>query len=68
MSPSQLDTRNLSIFGNWRYAHIHEGGLRYLAKQKLITGLNIQTNGELGPSDGCALGKHHQSPFPKKAF
>ena len=51
---------------HWRYAHIHEGGLRYLAKYKLVTGLDIQTNGELGLCDGCALGKHHQSPFLKK--
>jgi len=40
-----------------RYAHIHEGGLRYLVKHKLVTGLDIQTNGELRPCDGCALGK-----------
>jgi hypothetical protein len=52
---------------HWQYAHIHKGGLHYLAKHKLVTGLDIQTNGELGPCEGCALGKHHQSPFLKKA-
>jgi GAG-pre-integrase domain len=50
-----------------RLAHIHENGLRYLAKHNLITGLDVQTNGSLGPCDGCAKGKHHQAPFPKDA-
>ena len=47
-----------------RLAHIHEDALRYLAKHDLVTGLDIQTNGSLGPCDGCAKGKHPQAPFP----
>jgi hypothetical protein len=44
--------------------HIHEGGLCYLAKHNLITGLDIKIEDKLGPCDGCAKGKHHQAPFP----
>ena len=47
-----------------RLAHIHEDALRYLVKHDLVTGLDIQTNGSLGPCDGCAKGKHPQAPFP----
>jgi len=58
--------RSLDIWHR-RLAHINENGLRYLAKHDLVTGLDIQTNGSLGPCDGCAKGKHHQAPFPKDA-
>jgi len=49
-----------------RLGHIHEGGLRYLAKHDLVTGLNIKIDDTLGPCDGCAKGKHHQAPFPHR--
>ncbi len=52
---------------HWHFSHINEDGLRYLAKHNLVTGLDIRTNGSLGPCDGCAKGKHHQAPFPQKA-
>ena len=29
-----------------------------------MTSLDLQTNGSLGPCDGCAKGKHPQAPFP----
>jgi hypothetical protein len=47
-----------------RFAHIYEDGLRYLVKHNLVIGLDLQTNGSLGPCDGCAKGKHPQAPFP----
>jgi GAG-pre-integrase domain len=47
-----------------RLAHIYEDGLHYLAKHNLMIGLELQTNGSLGPCDGCAKGKHPQAPFP----
>jgi len=50
-----------------RLGHIHEGGLRYLAKHNLVTGLNIKVEDTLGPCDGCAKGKHHQAPFPRRS-
>lgn len=50
-----------------RFSHIHKDGLHYLVKHNLITGLDLLTNGSLGPCDGCAKGKHHQAPFPQKA-
>ena len=50
-----------------RLGHIHEGGLRYLAKHKLVTGLDISAGDTFGPCDGCAKGKHHQAPFPRHA-
>lgn len=50
-----------------RLAHINEDALRYLVKHNLVTGMDLQTNGSLGPCDGCANGKHPQAPFPKQA-
>jgi hypothetical protein len=58
--------RSLDLW-HWRLAHINENGLHYLAKHDLVTGLDIQTNGSLGPCNGCAKGTHHQAPFPKDA-
>src|SRR6266436_2482518 len=52
---------------HWQLAHINKNGLHYLAKHNLVTGLDIQTNGSLGPCNGCVKGKHHQAPFPKDA-
>ena len=51
-----------------RLAHIHKNGLCYQAKHNLVTGLDVQINGPLGPCDGCAKWKHHQAPFPKDAL
>jgi hypothetical protein len=48
-------------------AHTNEDALRYLVKHNLVTGMDLQTSGSLGPCDGCAKGKHPQAPFPKKA-
>lgn len=50
-----------------RLSHIHEDALCYLAKHKLVTGMDLQTSGSLGPCDGCTKGKHPQAPFPKQA-
>ena len=51
-----------------QFAHIHENGLCYATKHGLITGLALNTNGDLGPCNGCAKGKHHQAPFPKQLY
>jgi GAG-pre-integrase domain len=67
-SPSHVafTTRASQSYDLWhrQLGHIHEGGLRYLVKHNLITGLNIKIDDTLGPCDGCAKGKHHQAPFP----
>ena len=44
-----------------RLGHIHEGGLCYLVKHDLVTGLNIKVKDTLGLCNGCAKGKHHQA-------
>src|SRR5436190_19089600 len=49
-----------------RMAHLNPQVVYYLAKYGMVTGLEIQPNGELGPCNGCAEGKHPQAPFPKK--
>ena len=38
-----------------------------MAKHDLVTGMDLCTDGSLGPCDGCAKGKHPQAPFPKQA-
>ena len=48
-------------------AHVNEDALLYMAKHSLVTGMDLHTNGSLGPCDGCAKGKHPQAPFPKQA-
>jgi Reverse transcriptase (RNA-dependent DNA polymerase)/GAG-pre-integrase domain len=69
-SPSHVafTTRAGQSYDLWhhRLGHIHKGGLRYLAKHNLVTGLNIKIDDTLGPCDGCAKGKHHQAPFPHR--
>ena len=44
-----------------QFAHIHENGLCYATKHRLVNGLTLNTN-------GCAKGKHHQAPFPKQSY
>lgn len=69
-SPSHLAfaTRTGQSYDLWHHqlGHIHEGGLRYLAKHNLVTGLDLDVSNTLGPCDGCANGKHHQAPFPRR--
>jgi hypothetical protein len=38
--------------------------MRYLVKNKMVTGLDSLPSYELGPCDGCAKGKIVQAPFP----
>ena len=52
---------------HWRLAHINEDALRYLVKHNLVTGMDLQMSGSLGPCDSCVKGKHPQAPFPKQA-
>ena len=47
--------------------HISGDALKYMAKHNLITGMDLSTNGDLGPCDGYTKGKHPQTPFPKKS-
>ena len=53
---------------HWQFAHIHENGLCYAMKHGLITGLTLNTNGNLGPCNGCTEGKHHQALFLKQSY
>ncbi|KIM82400.1 hypothetical protein PILCRDRAFT_785016 [Piloderma croceum F 1598] len=77
ISESQIDRKELAILKKKgkvtitksdgsvvMQGHIHEGGLCYLAKHDLVTGLNIKVEDKLGLCDGCTKGKHHQAPFP----
>ena len=50
-----------------RLINVNEDALLYMAKHSLVTGMDLHTNGSLGPCDGCAKGKHPQAPFPKQA-
>ena len=47
--------------------HISGDALKYMAKHNLITGMDLSTNGDLRPCDGCTKGKHPQAPFLKKS-
>ena len=47
--------------------HIGLKSLRYLDCHNLVTGMNLQHNGDLSPCNGCAKGKHHHAPFPHTA-
>ena len=59
-------TQSLDLWHR-RLAHISGDALKYMAKHNLVTGMDLSTNGDLGPCDGCAKGKHPQAPFPKKS-
>ena len=64
-----FNTRYTHSLNLWhrRLAHVNEDALLYMAKHSLVTGMDLHTNGSLGPCDGCAKGKHPQAPFPKQA-
>ena len=47
--------------------HISGDALKYMAEHNLITGMDLSTNGDLRPCDGCTKGKHPQAPFLKKS-
>ena len=59
-------TQSLDLWHR-RLAHISGDALKYMAKHNLVTGMDLSTNGDLGPCDGCAKGKHPQAPFLKKS-
>ena len=48
-------------------AHVSKDTLLHMAKHDLVTGMDLCTDGSLGPCDGCAKGKHPQAPFLKQA-
>ncbi|KAG1723420.1 uncharacterized protein EDB91DRAFT_1017702, partial [Suillus paluster] len=50
-----------------RFAHISLDNLHYLARHNLVTGMDLQGNGDLPPCNRCAKGKHPQAPFPSTA-
>ena len=49
------------------FAHPNETSLRYLAKNKIVDGLDLTSTGSLSPCNSCAKGKHPSVPFPKQA-
>src|ERR1700683_3794938 len=38
--------------------------IKWLEKINWMMSCDLQTNGSLGPCDGCTKGKHPQAPFP----
>jgi len=63
---ARTSTPNIDLWHR-RLGHISESSLRYMDKHKLVTGLDLCPEGNLGPCDGCAKGKHHRAPFPTQA-
>lgn len=59
-------TQSLNLWHR-RLAHVSEDTLLHMAKHDLVTGMDLCTDGSLGPCDRCAKGKHPQAPFPKQA-
>ena len=47
-----------------RYGHLNFRSLRDLGVKKMVDGLPMIQQGEQ-VCDGCALGKHHRTPFPR---
>ena len=59
-------TQSLDLW-HQQLTHVSVDVLWYIAKHNLITGMDLSTNGDLGPCDGCTKGKHPQVPFPKRS-
>ena len=57
---------NLNLW-HARFGHIGVKSLHCLDCHNLVTGMNLQGNGDLSPCNGCAKGKHHHAPFPHTA-
>jgi transposase InsO family protein len=48
-------------------AHLNPASILTMKKHNLVSGLDLNGKGELGPCIGCAKGKHPQAPFPATA-
>ncbi|TFY56531.1 hypothetical protein EVJ58_g7579 [Rhodofomes roseus] len=61
---AKSDTSNIDLWHR-RLGHLNERSIRHLAKQRMVTGLDLVVSGSLGPCGGCAYGKHARAPFPE---
>ena len=59
-------THSLNLWHR-RLTHINKDALLHMAKYNLATGMDLHTDGSLGPCDGCTKGKHPQALFQKQA-
>ena len=68
-STSRIEQGNLSLssMSVWhrRFGHAHVNVIHKMAKEGSVTGLKLSnTDLDVFPCKGCALGKSHRQPFP----
>ena len=63
------DKPDLLSLWHFRYGHLGYDNILALKGKAMVNGMNIQTTDTVDKKscEGCALGKQHRQPFPKKS-